>query len=133
MQLTLSILHILVGLFLILVVLLQTGRAGGMGAALGGASAGVFGARGANPFLSKLTAASAIIFFLTSMTLSVLSSKVGSVVADQATPAAVPAAETQVEGATAVQPTASPDAPPVNAPSPTSPVEQPKTGESAPK
>jgi len=127
MQLTLSILHILVGLFLILVVLLQTGRSGGMGAALGGASSGVFGARGANPFLSKLTAASAIIFFLTSMTLSILSSKVGSVVADQATPAGSPAIEGIVEGTSAVAPAATPDAAPINAPSPTSPVEQPKT------
>src|SRR5512134_1727548 len=68
----LTILHIFVCVFLILVVLLQPGKAGGMGAAFGGASAAVFGARGATSFLGKLTAICAIIFMLTSIGLSYL-------------------------------------------------------------
>lgn len=85
MSILLTIVHVFVGLFLIVVVLLQSGRAGGMGAGFGGGSStGVFGARGANTFLTKVTAGCAITFFLTSISLSVLSSKTGSVVADQA-------------------------------------------------
>jgi preprotein translocase subunit SecG len=84
MSILITVLHCLVGLFLIVVVLLQSGRAGGMGAGFGGSSTGVFGARGANTFLTKVTAGCAITFFLTSITLSVMSSKTGSVVADEA-------------------------------------------------
>lgn len=68
----LTVLHIFVCVFLILVVLLQPGKAGGMGAAFGGASAAVFGARGATSFLGKLTAICAMIFMLTSIGLSYL-------------------------------------------------------------
>jgi preprotein translocase subunit SecG len=68
----LTILHIFVCVFLILVVLLQPGKAGGMGAAFGGASAAVFGARGATSFLGKLTALCAVVFMLTSIGLSYL-------------------------------------------------------------
>jgi preprotein translocase subunit SecG len=89
MSILLTIIHCFVGLFLIVVVLLQSGRAGGMGAGFGGSSTGVFGARGANTFLTKVTAGCAITFFLTSITLSVLSSKTGSVVADHANQEAV--------------------------------------------
>ena len=68
----LTVLHVFVCVFLILVVLLQPGKSGGMGAAFGGASAAVFGARGATSFLGKLTAACAVIFMLTSIGLSYL-------------------------------------------------------------
>jgi preprotein translocase subunit SecG len=68
----LTILHVFVCVFLILVVLLQPGKAGGMGAAFGGASAAVFGARGATSFLGKLTAICAMVFMLTSIGLSYL-------------------------------------------------------------
>ena len=69
------VLHVLVALFMILVVLLQPGNRGGVSAALGGAGGEtVFGGRGANTFLSKLTFAVAIMFMLTNYTLSHLSS-----------------------------------------------------------
>jgi preprotein translocase subunit SecG len=126
MQYLLSAVHILVGLFLILVVLLQTGRAGGMGASFGGGSGGVFGARGANPFLSKLTAASAIIFFLTSMSLSIMSSRTGSVVADQAGAAeTTPPADTTV---TPPVPGADTTPTPENKPAENKPVDPTKPG-----
>ncbi|MBI2897626.1 MAG: preprotein translocase subunit SecG [Deltaproteobacteria bacterium] len=66
----LTILHIAVCVFLILVVLLQPGKSGGMGAAFGGASQAVFGARGATSFLGKVTAGCAVLFMLTSIGLS---------------------------------------------------------------
>ena len=71
----LTILHVIVCLFLMLVVLIQPGKSGGIGAALGGAGGQqVFGGRGAGSFLSRLTWISATIFFLTSVTLAYLSS-----------------------------------------------------------
>lgn len=70
----LNILHVFVCLFLILVVLLQQGRGGGMGAAMGGATAQVFGGRGAGNFMTRLTAVCATVFMATSVSLAYLSS-----------------------------------------------------------
>ncbi len=87
----LVVLHVLVSLFLILFVLLQPGARGGVGAAFGGAGGQtVFGGRGANTFLAKLTAAAAVIFMLTSITLSFFGSSASSVMAGRGTPAATP-------------------------------------------
>jgi len=74
METFLTILFVSVCLFLILVVLLQTGKGGGMGGAFGGSSQTVFGGRGAGTFLTRLTAISAIAFMLTSIALAYLSS-----------------------------------------------------------
>ena len=61
-----TILHIFVCVFLILVVLLQAGKGGGMGMAFsGGSSNTVFGGSGAGNFLTRLTAITAIVFMLT--------------------------------------------------------------------
>jgi preprotein translocase subunit SecG len=69
----LVVLHVLVCIFLIAVVLLQRGRGAEIGAVFGGgASSTVFGGRGAGNFLTKLTTASAVIFMLTSLSLSYL-------------------------------------------------------------
>jgi preprotein translocase subunit SecG len=73
-QTLLSILHVVCCFFLILVVLLQQGRGGGMGGAFGGATAQVFGGRGAGNFMTRLTAICAFIFMATSMSLAYLSS-----------------------------------------------------------
>lgn len=72
------ILQVLVALFLILVVLLQPGNRGGASAALGGAGSDtVFGGRGANTFLSKITFGAAICFMVTNFLLSFMSSSMG--------------------------------------------------------
>ena len=70
----LSVLYIVVCIFLILVVLLQSGRGGGMGAAFGGASQTVFGGAGAGNFLTRLTAIGAALFMFLSLALAFLSS-----------------------------------------------------------
>ena len=71
----LSIVHVFVCLFLILVVLVQQGKGGGMGAAFGGgATAQVFGGRGAGNILTRATAVCAAIFMLTSVSLAYVSS-----------------------------------------------------------
>ncbi|MEJ6558955.1 MAG: preprotein translocase subunit SecG [Candidatus Thioglobus sp.] len=67
------IIHILLALSLIALVLMQHGKGADAGAAFGaGASGSVFGARGANTFMYKLTASVAIGFFATSLTLAYL-------------------------------------------------------------
>jgi preprotein translocase subunit SecG len=70
----LSIIHVAVCIFLILVVLLQQGRGGGLGSAFGGASQQVFGGRGAGNFMTRLTWGCALVFILTSVSLAWLSS-----------------------------------------------------------
>jgi preprotein translocase subunit SecG len=66
-----SVLHLLLCVFMIFVILLQPGKDAGMGAALGGGAATTaFGGRGAVTFLGKVTAVSAMAFFLTSLGLS---------------------------------------------------------------
>lgn len=80
----LIVLHVLVCVFLILFVLLQPGARGGVGAAFGGAGGQtVFGGRGANTFLAKLTGASAVIFMITSISLSYFVNKSSSVMKDR--------------------------------------------------
>ena len=71
----LTILHIISGLSLILIVLLQTGKGATMGAAFGGSSQTVFGSAGAGGFLGKLTTGIAILFMVTSLSLATISSK----------------------------------------------------------
>lgn len=74
LQTFIDIVHIFVCAVLIGVVLLQQGKGGGMGAALGGASTQVFGGRGAGNILTRVTAICAGIFMLTSVSLAYLSS-----------------------------------------------------------
>ncbi|MGA2390760.1 MAG: preprotein translocase subunit SecG [Candidatus Sulfotelmatobacter sp.] len=74
-----TIVHVLVCLFLIIVVLLQSGKAGDISAAFGGqGSQAAFGPRGAATALSKATTISAVLFMLTSVTLSINAIKHGS-------------------------------------------------------
>jgi preprotein translocase subunit SecG len=64
--------HVLVCLFLIIVVLLQSGKSGDIAAAFGGmGSQTAFGPRGAATALSKATTWSAVLFMVTSITLSI--------------------------------------------------------------
>ncbi|MDR3581029.1 MAG: preprotein translocase subunit SecG [Oryzomonas sp.] len=79
MTIALTILHILVSIFLIAVVLLQSGKGAEMGASFGsGGSQSVFGAGGGTTFLSKMTTGAAVIFMLTSLTLAYISGQPSS-------------------------------------------------------
>lgn len=80
MTLLLIIIHVFVCLFLIAVVLLQSGKGAEIGAAFGGSSQTLFGSRGAASFLGKMTTVAAVIFMLTSLTLAVVTAKGSSVV-----------------------------------------------------
>ena len=68
MVIAITIIHVIVSIGLILVVLLQTGKAD-MGAVFGGSSSTIFGSSGAGNFLTKLTTGMAIVFMITSLTL----------------------------------------------------------------
>lgn len=74
------IIHIMASLFLIAVVLLQSGKGAEMGAAFGGSSQTLFGSRGAATFLNKLTTVTAVVFMLTSLTLTLVTTKTASVI-----------------------------------------------------
>ncbi|NIQ02047.1 MAG: preprotein translocase subunit SecG, partial [Nitrospinaceae bacterium] len=69
-----TVLHVIVGFFLILVILLQAGKGAAMGASLGSAgSQAMFGSSGSGNILTKLTTVAAIIFMVTSLSLAVVS------------------------------------------------------------
>jgi preprotein translocase subunit SecG len=70
----LVVVHVIACIFLMLVVLVQPGKSGGLGAFTGGGAQQVFGGRGAGNFLTRTTWATATIFFATSITLAYLSS-----------------------------------------------------------
>jgi len=80
MTIFLMIVHIFVCLFLIAVVLLQSGKGAEIGAAFGGSSQTLFGSRGAATFMGKMTTIVAVVFMVTSFLLAIIASKGGSVV-----------------------------------------------------
>ncbi len=66
--------HVAVCIFLILVVLLQTGKGAEMGVSMGGGgSQALFGAAGPANILTKITTVVAIVFMITSLTLAYMS------------------------------------------------------------
>ena len=75
MDILILIVHVLIGVAVCGLVLLQHGKGADMGAAFGSGSAGsLFGASGSANFLSRTTAVLAAIFFVTSLGLTYLSS-----------------------------------------------------------
>ncbi len=73
------VIHTILALGLITLVLMQNGKGADAGSAFGaGASGSVFGARGANSFIYKLTASIATGFFVTSLTLAYLATPVST-------------------------------------------------------
>lgn len=76
MQTILTVIHLFLAIGLVGLVLIQHGKGADMGAAFGsGASATVFGARGAASFLSRTTGALAALFYLTSIALAYFASQ----------------------------------------------------------
>jgi len=70
------VIHVIVCAFLVIVVLLQSGKSADVAAAFGGmGSQTAFGPRSAANVLTKATSWSAVIFMVTSITLSVMMSK----------------------------------------------------------
>jgi preprotein translocase subunit SecG len=69
----LTILHVIVCLFLMLTVLLQSGKGGGLAGAFGGGGSTIFGGRGAGTILTRATMVLGAMFFLTCISLALLS------------------------------------------------------------
>ncbi len=82
MHILLVLLHVIVSAILIGMVLLQKGKGADIGAAFGGASQTVFGPRGAQSFLAKLTTGAAVVFMITSLGLALTTAKKSSIMED---------------------------------------------------
>ena len=77
-------LHVLVSVFLILVVLLQTGKGADLAGAFGGGgSQTAFGSRGAATVLSRMTTIAAVLFMVTSFSLAIYSARGSASVLDE--------------------------------------------------
>lgn len=70
-------LHVVACLLLVLIILIQPGKSGGLGALGGAAATQVFGGRGAGNLLTRITWITAAIFFGTSLSLAYLSTSTG--------------------------------------------------------
>jgi preprotein translocase subunit SecG len=93
MTIVLTIIHVIVCFFLVVVVLLQSGKAADLAGAFGGmGSQTAFGPRGSATILSKATTVAAAVFMVTSLTLAILATRnataSGSVLERQKAPAA---------------------------------------------
>jgi len=72
----LTVIHVLVCLFMVVVVLLQSGKAADLAGAFGGmGSQTTFGPRGTATALSKATAVAAVLFMVTSLSLAILATR----------------------------------------------------------
>ncbi len=78
--------HVAVALALIFIILLQTTKGSGMGAAFGGASQTLFGSTGRATFLTKVTIVAAVVFCFTSLGLSFIWTGSSSVMDDYREP-----------------------------------------------
>ena len=112
-EVLLYVIHGIVCLVLILVVLLQSGKAADLAGAFGGGgSQTALGSRGAATVLSKATSICAIVFMLSSLSLAILGSRSGGSVLEQVPLPAGPAE------APAAAPSAPAANPPAQAPAP---------------
>lgn len=79
MFILLTLVHVVVCVFLIIVVLLQSGKAADLAGAFGGmGSQTAFGPRGSATLLSKATTISAVLFMITSLGLSIMATRASS-------------------------------------------------------
>ncbi len=76
MLILLTIVHVVICVFLVIVVLLQSGKAADLAGAFGGmGSQTAFGPRGSATVLSKATTIAAALFMVTSLSLAILASR----------------------------------------------------------
>ena len=114
MAILLTLVHVVVCVFLVIVVLLQSGKAADLAGAFGGmGSQTAFGPRGAATVLSKATTIAAGLFMVTSLSLSILATRnagAGSSVLERA-PAAQQKKSAPAGAPTTAVPPATPGAP----------------------
>lgn len=101
----LTLLHVAVCMFLILVVLLQTGKSADLAGAFGGGgSQTALGSRGAATLLTKLTTTAAVLFMVTSLSLAIVATRKAPSIMDS-----VEQAEPAIPADQAVLPPATPE------------------------
>ncbi len=143
MLILLTILHILVCIFLILVVLLQQGKGADLSVFGGGGTQAAFGARGATTLLHKLTVGSFIAFVVLTMAIGLMTTyrsadDVLEGLPSEAPAPLVPEAPATTEPPPAAAPEtegtgeATPAAPATTEPAPSQPVEAPAAPPAAP-
>ena len=77
----LMVIHYITCFAMILVILLQSGKGGGLAGAFGGGGSTIFGGRGAGTVLTRATMILGALFFVTSLTLALLSTRTGGTAA----------------------------------------------------
>jgi len=90
------ILHVLVSILLMLVILMQASKGGGLSGTFGGTTSTLFGGRGAATFLSKMTTGLAVAFMVISIIIGLMSAPRGeptSIVKQEASKRTSPSAE----------------------------------------
>jgi preprotein translocase subunit SecG len=115
MRTALLIVDLISAIVVVALVLLQQGRGADAGAAFGGGSNTLFGARGSANFLSRMTAGFATAFFLSSISLAYLAVQEGkpkSVTETVAAPEAPPTPSDIPQAPQAAKPVADVPAPP---------------------
>ncbi|MBN1871573.1 MAG: preprotein translocase subunit SecG [Candidatus Omnitrophica bacterium] len=75
MYVFIMVIHVIASLVLILVILMQAGRGGGVSEIFGGSSNQTIFGTSAAQFLTRATAACAVLFIITSLSLAVMSSR----------------------------------------------------------
>jgi preprotein translocase subunit SecG len=102
MQTALVVFHVVVALTIVIAVLLQSGKGGGLGAGFGGGGANtLFGASGGGNFFTRLTTVLAVLFMATSLGLTVYKSRQmkSSLFDSGAAPVTAPATSTEAPAA----------------------------------
>ncbi|MDQ6758543.1 MAG: preprotein translocase subunit SecG [Acidobacteriota bacterium] len=138
MTILFTFIHIIVCFFLVVVVLLQSGKAADLAGAFGGmGSQTAFGPRGSATVLSKATTIAAALFMLTSLTLAILATRgaasSGSVLEREKKPAKAGTATPGKPGAPPIKITPQGGGKPVEIPIPLQPQTQPAQQPPAPK
>ena len=124
MSTAITIVHVIVCISLICIVLLQTGKGASLGAAFGGSTQTVFGATGSTGFFEKLTTWVAVIFMVTSLSLTYLSAQRGGKTIMETPAAQEETAEQNLPGVPFPETSEAPDSASETLPAP--------TGEAAP-
>lgn len=140
MQTLILTLHIIVCVVLVILILLQAGKEG-MGVIFGGGNTSVFGSSGAGGMLAKMTAFMAVVFVVTSLSYTYVTSsrpsdesavlKVEPLTIEDvpAKPAAAPEAATPAQPAATSEAPAAPEVAPADAAAPADAPEAPAASE----
>jgi preprotein translocase subunit SecG len=104
MQTFLIVLHVILCAFLVLLVLIQSGRGAELSSTLSGSSQSILGASGGSNFFTKLTGIFAALFMLTSILLTIHANKSRKSVVEGMDLSSIPATSLSVSPTPSVAP-----------------------------